>query len=215
MSKEKIHTVYKTNDGQRVPSVTTALGILAKNALIDWAWKCGVDGLDYKVVRDSAADVGTLAHYMILCHLRNEKPDTSEYSAKDIDLAENCLLSYFEWQKHHTMESIFVETPLVSETLRYGGTIDWYGKLDGEPTLIDHKTGKAIYGEFFYQLAAYKHLLQENGYPCNSVRILRIGKSEDEGFEERVITSTTNQFELFKHCLVIYELQKIIKREEK
>ncbi len=77
-NKTKIHTVYKTKDGQRVPSVTTILGILNKPALLDWAWRCGCDGINYKAIRDNAADIGTLAHYMIMTYLRGEKPDTSE-----------------------------------------------------------------------------------------------------------------------------------------
>ena len=91
-TKKKIHTVYKLADGSRVPSVTTALGILNKPKLLNWAWKCGVDGLDYRAVRDNAADIGTLAHYFILCHLKHETPDTSEYSQSDIDKAETCQI---------------------------------------------------------------------------------------------------------------------------
>lgn len=79
--KTKIHTVYKTADGKRVPSVTTILGILNKPALLDWAWRMGCEGQDYKAVRDNAGDIGTLAHYLILCHLKGEKPETQDYSA--------------------------------------------------------------------------------------------------------------------------------------
>lgn len=55
-SKTKIHTVYKLEDGTRVPSVTTILGILNKPALVEWAYQCGCQGLDYKAVRDQAGE---------------------------------------------------------------------------------------------------------------------------------------------------------------
>ena len=211
-AKTKIHTIYKLADGERVPSVTTILGILNKPALLQWAWQCGIDGLDYKEVRDNAADIGTLAHYMIMCHLREETPDVSEYSKADIDKAENCLLSYFEWEKGKKIEPIFTETPLISEQYQYGGTIDFFGKIDGQPTLLDFKTGKALYPEYFYQLSAYEQLLAEAGRLIEVTRILRIGRNEDEGFEERSIGKLDKQWELFLPCKKIYELQKEIRK---
>ncbi|MFW9991942.1 MAG: PD-(D/E)XK nuclease family protein [Candidatus Odinarchaeota archaeon] len=210
--KTKIHTVYKTRDGKRVPSVTTILNILNKPALIDWAWKCGCEGLDYKAVRDDAASVGTLAHYLIMCHLKKEKPDLKEYSQDDISRAENCLIKYWDWEREHPIKPIMVEESLVSEKYGFGGTIDCLAELNNEVLLIDHKTGRAIYHEMFYQLAAYKALLEENGHLIKNARILRIGRDENEGFEERVTKDLGGQWELFKHCLKIYKLQKEMRR---
>ncbi len=209
-NKTKIHTVYKLQNGDRVPSVTTALSILNKPALLAWAWKCGCDGIDYRAVRDNAADIGTLAHYLILCDIQNEKPDTSEYSAADISKAETCLLKYWEWKKVNPITPIFAERPLVSEQYRYGGTIDCLAQREdtGELVLIDFKTGKAIYSEYFYQLAAYEKLLAEAGHRFDKTMVLRIGRDEAEGFEVRDIGNLDKHFELFKHCLAIYRLQK-------
>jgi hypothetical protein len=74
--------------------------------------------------------------------------------------------------------------------------------------LIDHKTGKGIYDEMFYQLAAYRQLLSEAGHQVTSCRILRIGRDATEGFEERVMTDLTRQWKVFEHCLGIYELTR-------
>ena len=58
--------IYKTKDGKRVPSVTTITGRFKESGgLIWWAWDLGIQGIDYRKVRDSAADAGTLAHAMI------------------------------------------------------------------------------------------------------------------------------------------------------
>ena len=62
MPSQQIHTIYKKADGTRVPSATTYLGVLAKPALIHWAWELGVQGLDYRKVRDQAGETGTLGH---------------------------------------------------------------------------------------------------------------------------------------------------------
>ena len=210
--KTKVHTVYKLQSGERVPSVTTILGILGKPALIHWAWTMGCEGKDYRAVRDDAATVGTLAHYLILCYLKREAPDTSEYSAEDIDRAENALLKFWDWEKSHTIEPILVEASLISECYGFGGTIDFYGVVDGEETLVDFKTGKALYDEHFLQLAAYEQLLAENDYLVSAVKILRIGRDSDEGFEERSMGIMANQLEVFEHCRGIYNLQKAIKK---
>jgi len=213
-NKTRVHTIYKLNSGDRIPSVTTILGILNKPALLDWAWQMGTQGLDYKAIRDNAGDIGTLAHYLIICDLKGEEPDTSEYSAQDIEKAETCLIKYWDWHKGHRVEPLMLETPLISEQYQFGGTIDFFGSVDGQPTLLDFKTGKAIYPEFFYQLAAYEQLLAEAGQLIEVTRILRIGRNEDEGFEERTIGKLDRQWQVFLNCLSIYNLQKEIRRDK-
>lgn len=210
--KSKAHIIYKLEDGTKVPGVTTVLGILNKPALVIWANRLGLQGIDSSKYRDEMADIGTLAHQMILGYFKGEETDTSEYSKSQIELAENCLLSFWNWEKGHKIEVIMAEAPLISKEYNYGGTIDCFCKLDGQPTLLDFKTGKAIYPEFFYQLAAYEQLLAEAGQLIEVTRILRIGRDEDEGFEERSVGNLGEQFEIFKHCLAIYNLQKEIKK---
>jgi hypothetical protein len=213
MGKTRVHTVYKLKDGTRVPGVTTPLGILAKPALIHWAWDLGIQGIDYKKYRDETADIGTLAHYLILCHFRKETPDTSDYSDKQITQAENCLKSFFSWLEQNPLEPILIEEPLVSEMHRFGGTPDLLCRLNGDKCLVDFKTGKGIYPEYFIQLAAYKALIEEcTDHKINRCKILRIGRSEGEGFEERDIDSTEKEWEFFLHCLAIYNLKKELKK---
>ncbi len=206
--KSRAHIRYELPDGTKVPGVTTVLGVLNKPALVIWANRLGLQGIDSSKYKDEMADIGTLAHQMIVDYFKGEKTNTDEYSKSQIDAAENCLLSFWEWEKGHKIEVIFAETPLVSQEHGFGGTIDCFCKLDGQPTLLDFKTGKAIYPEFFYQLAAYEQLLAEAGYLIEITRILRIGRDADEGFEERSVGKLDKHFELFRHCLAIYNLQK-------
>ena len=210
--KVKVHTVYKNEEGVRVPGVTTALGILNKPALIHWAWDLGIQGIDYKVFRDDKADIGKLTHDMALCYEKGEEIDTSYYSQAQIDLAKICFAKNLDWRSRHKIESMFCEKQSVSEIYQYGGTLDNYCLLDGVPTLIDYKTGKAIYTEQFYQLAAYKNLLEEEGNKVNQCIILRLGRNEEEGFETKTMTDLSKQFEVFLSCLKIYQLTKEINK---
>lgn len=206
----KAHTIYKLQDGKRVPGTTTILGVLNKPQLVAWANRLGLEGIDSNKYTDAAARIGTLAHYLIQCDMTGETPDISEYGAMEIDKAENALISFFEWKKGKNIETIENEIPLVSEQYGYGGTIDCFCKIDDTYWLIDFKTCKSIYNEMLVQLAAYRQLLNENGFEVDKAKILRIGRDETEGFEERTVTDFTKYWEMFEHCLAIYKLQKEI-----
>lgn len=209
VSGARAHTRYYVN-GKRVPGVTTILGVLDKHALVKWANNLGLQGIDSSKYTDKLAQVGTLAHYLIECHLSGQKPDLTAYSPEQIDLASNSVLKFHAWEAEHTVEPIMTEAQLVSEQYRFGGTVDFYGLIDGVPTILDLKTSKAIYPEHIHQVAAYRWLLNEAGHPVEQVRVLQIGRDESEGFSERVLTVDELQphWEVFLHCRALYDLRK-------
>jgi hypothetical protein len=147
-NKVKAHTQYFSNNGDSVVGVTTVLSILAKPALISWANKLGLAGIDSTKYKDKMADVGTIAHLLVMHHLKGTTPDLSEYSQQDINTAQNCMKSFYEWEKVHKLEPIMLEIPLVSDIYGFGGTTDFIGKVDGTLELMDFKTGSGIYPEY-------------------------------------------------------------------
>lgn len=213
----KAHTRYYTTDGQLVPGATTVTGLLNKPQLIVWANRLGLQGIDSTKYRDKAADIGTCAHLMVQCYIANEKPDLSQFSQDTIDQAENALISFFEWEKSHKIEPVLLEKGMVSDNYLFGGTVDCVANLDGKLWLIDFKTGSGIYDEMGMQLAAYRKLLIEHGYVIEGCRILRIGRSEDEGFEDRIFDNRQleKQWEIFNHLLQVYHLKQEIKPVKK
>jgi hypothetical protein len=211
--RSKAHTRYVRANGELVPGVTTTLGVLAKPALVPWANKLGLAGIDVKNYVDVMAEIGKVGHDMICCHNMGVDFDAGNTPKDIIDKAENCLISYLAWEKGHKVEPILCEAQLVSEQYGFGGTCDMFATIDGIKTLIDYKTGRSLYVDYMYQVSAYFHLLQETGNPVEQCRILRIGRDETEGFSERVITlpEVKKAFELFLHALEIYKLQKTIR----
>jgi hypothetical protein len=212
MARTKAKAKYRTKDGLIVPGVTTILGILAKPALVPWANKLGLQGIEVGKYVDDKADIGTLAHAMILSHLKGEKTDTSDYSQKQIDQAENSFLSYLEWERGKKIEPVFVESSFVSEDCLFGGQPDFYGRVDGRRTILDFKTGSGIYDEHYFQLCAYESLLKEQGCDAERGIILNIPRTEDERFSEKTFYDFENGWRLFVHCLEIYNLKKKIGR---
>ncbi len=209
VKRARAHQVYKLN-GVTVPGVTTVLNVLNKPALVPWANKMGLAGIDTAKYVDALARIGTLAHHRLECHLTGHAPELDDYSPDELDKADNSLLSYFEWAKGHEVVPLLCEWQGVSR-MGFGGTVDCYAMIDGVLTLLDFKTGKAIYAEHLYQVAAYRQLLEEAERPVAQVMILQIGRAEDEGFSTRTVSDTTSHFEIFRHCLAIYQLQKIAK----
>ena len=58
--------IYRLKDGTRVPSVTTIISRFKESGgLVHWAWNLGMQNIDYRQIRDSAADAGSLAHAML------------------------------------------------------------------------------------------------------------------------------------------------------
>jgi len=207
--KTRIHTVKKTTEGHPVPSVTTVLGILAKPALIHWAWKLGIEGQDYRKVRDHAADVGTLAHYMIQCDIKGEKPDTSQYSAENLSKAETSYLAWLHWAEQHQLRAVAAEERLVSEHWGYGGTIDYVASDPaGKLWLIDYKTGSGIYPEMRYQIAAYVKLWEEvKASEINEKVIVRLDRDTGE-FEQHSLGDLDLAWSIFLGCLNLYRAIK-------
>ena len=206
ISRVKAHTRYITEDGKRVPGVTTILGVIAKPALVRWANKMGLDGIDTNKYVDRLADIGTLAHYLIQCKLTNVEPDLSTWSPEQLDKATNSVKSFDAWAGQHAIEVIDTELALVSEKYRYGGTVDILARVDGVEGVVDLKTSKAIYDEHLYQAAAYHQLARENGYKPKFIQILQIGRTEEEGFSVRYVAGrkVTPYRRVFHAALKLY-----------
>jgi len=205
--KVKAHVIYKLKDGTVVPGATTITGQINKPALVGWAAKKTREGKDYRAIAEEAKQIGILAHEMVRCELMGGEPDLADYSDNQIDKARNAMLKFLAYQDEYSLEPVLIETPLVSEKYRYGGTPDYYGKRMGVDTYLDWKTG-GVYPESYYQATAYWQLLIENGYPVKAVRILKIGRDESEAYEEYVVGALEQRWEGFMRLLEFYHINR-------
>jgi len=202
---------YRNAAGSIIPSVTTVLGELSKPALVKWANRLGLQGIDSDKYKDDLADIGILTHYLVMCRLADEVPDVSEYSPNQLASAQECYKKYLEWERKNPVRPIIVEEMLVSERYQFGGMPDLYGLCGKDFLLGDFKTNaRGIYPEMVYQVAAYRNLLRELGFFVTKAVILRIGRDDPEGFEERILTEAEMDagFEIFARCLDIYQIKK-------
>lgn len=206
----KAHQRYRVKQGFIVPGVTTIIGQLDKPALVPWAWKLGMQGLDYRKTVGQAANIGSIVHHLIECHLKNEKPYLDEYPLREVQMSQVAYAEFEEWWMQQDMKMIGSEVQLVSEKYRYGGTIDIVAcKVAADKIrLLDIKTSKGVYDEMRYQLAAYVYLWNENhpDQPIESSHIIHINKETGSiGFV--ALGNLDTEFQIFLHLRDIYELK--------
>ena len=154
---------YFLKDGvTRVPGVTTIIGKFKESGgLIWWAWDLGMKGLDYRKVRDDAANAGTIAHAMVENWIHGEDPNEVAGPEELLVKARNAFGLFLEWANQTRLKVTETEVGLVSEKYRFGGTLD--AMLIGDKfSLGDWKTSNAVYSDYLYQLAAYALLWEEN-----------------------------------------------------
>ncbi len=212
MPKTKAHQKYKLRDGTIVPGCTTVINSQLgwnKQTLIAWTRRESLAGNDPEKVKDKAAEIGTIAHYLIECHIKGVEADLAEYAKADIDKAENAFLAFLEYEKQHQFKYIKSELELVSESVKFGGTIDLIAEQNGEKYLIDFKTSNGVYDEHYIQVAAYYYMALENNVDVKNVVILQIDKN-DGSLHIHGVSKEKLEWgkEVFEHCRALYELKK-------
>lgn len=206
---------YYNAAGKRVPGTTTVIGRFKEaGGLIQWAYQCGLDGLDINQVRDDAADTGSTAHDLVHAHLLG-LPEPEQADSR----AQHAFLAYLDWRSGLDLKVVEAETPMVSEKHQFGGTPDLFATINGNLTVLDLKTANGIYSDYLIQVAGgYSLLWQEtHSGELRGVDLLRISKPkhpddpisfEHRHFSAEVFPIAQRQFLLF---LEAYQLDKRIK----
>ncbi len=196
--------IYHTADGQRVPGVTTVLGILDKPGLLRWYGKLGTAEAERQ--RDFAADLGTRTH------------DACESIAKGVDVLAGCSFDilphvekFSEWFTTRVERVLACEVEVISEQHRYGGRLDLAAVIDGENTLIDLKTSKAYDGkphpEWGAQVSAYASALWEtSGILCTRRMVVQLPSNQPGTLtvHELPRDEMRSDFSAFLACLQLY-----------
>ena len=210
MKKAKAHQRYKTSTGEPCVGVTTVLGVMNKPALVAWANRLGLDGYEVGKYVDALANIGTLIHYLIECDITGQEPVLGDYTANEIETAKEAFKKWTAWKSKVEFKLLGSELQVVSDTLKVGGTCDVYAEINGKKTVLDIKTSKACYSEQRTQVVAYAEIMKENGKEVDECRIIRIGRAENEGFDDILIGGEKLHWERFLACLNLYRANKNI-----
>jgi hypothetical protein len=158
--------------------------------------------------RDKAAEAGTLGHAFVEHELKGlPEPDLTGIPKDIIGRAEGCHLAFLEWRDRTKFKLIHSEIPLVSEKHRFGGCLDIGGGVT-DLELIDLKTGKGIYWNYWTQLGGYGILWNET-HPDNPIKGYNILNIHPDGsFSHDRKISLTGEMEIFLWTNKIFQKMK-------
>ena len=225
---------YKAADGKKIPSVTTILKIKDPGALINWAYK---QGREHGILEGQGQPapgglyegsdilaIGTCVHAMCEAWAKGGSPTEVLESSIEAATVVNrdtfraqaaSAYSAFEfWCKGTQLEIVDCEVKVISETHRYGGTLDFIGRLDGKLVLGDFKTSNGVWPEYLCQLAAYAKAYEETtgnridgGY-----HLLRFSKENGDFGHHYYPSLDDDAWPAFLHLRALYDLNERLKK---
>ena len=225
---------YKAADGKKIPSVTTILKIKDPGALINWAYRTGrehgvLEGQGQPAPSglyegSDILAIGTCVHSMCEAWVKGDDPllvlekaleeetvnDKTTFRAQ----AASAYSAFEFWCKGTQLEIVDCEVAVISETHRYGGTLDFIGKLNGKLVLGDFKTSNGVWPEYLCQLAAYAKAYEETtGHKIDGgYHLLRFSKENGDFGHHFYPSLDDDAWPAFLHLRALYDLNEKLKK---
>jgi PD-(D/E)XK nuclease superfamily len=162
-----------------------------------------------------AGDIGTEVHNLVEWTIRGQLMQKVGPSPKIRDAAQWAFMAWEDWQRSVKLKPIAVEQVVYSTKYGYAGTLDLLAEVNGVLTVIDWKTGKAVYSEAHLQNAAYRQAIREMGHgdPKQGI-VVRLPKNiEDPEFEAVVADDEVKSFETFLHVQELWKWMQVKDKE--
>ena len=137
-------------DGHTYKRVTSILKVIDKPGLLTWAAKLGL--AEMNKVMDTRSAFGTAVHKHCADILRGNVVNVDDFSDWEM---RDCVKSYLLWKDTVKLGDYQTEAVVYSKTYGFAGTTDFYGHINGHPSVLDLKTSKDVYVEAFLQVSAY------------------------------------------------------------
>lgn len=147
-----------------------------------------------------AGEIGTQIHQMIEWTLKTAIGTEAGPKPVVSDKAQHAVTAFEVWALSVNLKPVLIEKTVYSKAHGYAGTMDLLARVNGILTLIDFKSGKAVYPEAFLQSAAYSIALEEMGYvlPSSDALIIRLPKVDtDPGVEVVPVPPRDELFPVF------------------
>lgn len=203
----------------RLVSATTVLRPYGDSGgLVHSAWDYGMQGIDYRDAWGSEADAGTLCHKMIEHDIHGKpEPVWGNYSDDIIFKAQRSYEAYKQWTSQVNLTLGDTENSLISMEWLFGGTYD-VGEVNGEPAILDFKTGKGPFSNHLCQIAGAYSILRNENYPMEAkpkwFYLLRISKDDGSIHHHQWPSELAEVAEAqFKYLRILYETDKILNKK--
>jgi hypothetical protein len=168
---------YTSPSGKRLPSVTTVVGAMKKQAIMEWRNKVGE--VEANRISKLATGRGNRVHDLAERYLKNEKIDWVREMPDAVEMFRTLIPSVQRINNIH-----YIEQALWSERIGMAGRVDLIAEWDGVLSVIDFKTSKKIkqkedIQDYFAQCTAYSGMYEEHvGVPINQIVIVMAVENE-------------------------------------
>jgi hypothetical protein len=158
--------------------------------------------------KQKAAAIGTAVHAGIEWELRRQLGEDAGQAPHLPEVAAWAVESWKDWARSVNLEPVAIERTVYCLECGYAGTLDLYALVKGVLTVLDWKSGKAIYPEAFLQNLAYRHAATRAGLPSVQGLIVRLPKHLDDPAWEVMPVPAALTLEDFLAALRLWRWQR-------
>jgi CRISPR/Cas system-associated exonuclease Cas4 (RecB family) len=193
---------YFTPEGNAYPSITTVLGILGKEAIIEWRKRVGEEEAN-KVSRQ-ASTRGTAVHKLAEDYVDNKPDWKGKHMPANIATFNSIKPILDEKLDNIWMQEVF----LYSDKLKCAGQVDCIGEWEGVLSIIDFKTSRRVKKKeditnYFIQMCFYAAaFLERTGIAIKqAVVVMAVDDNEPLIFK-------VNTYEYLEHFIAVRKKYK-------
>ena len=154
--------------------------------------------------RQLASTIGTAVHAGIEWQLRTRLGEDAGPEPALPEAAAWAVESWKDWASSVALEPLAIERTVYCDACGYAGTLDLYARVKGVLTILDWKSGKAIYPEAFLQNVAYRHAAKRRGMPSAQGLIVRLPKLVTDPAWEVMLVPATLSIEDFMAAMRLW-----------
>ncbi len=158
--------------------------------------------------KQKAAAIGTAVHAGIEWELRRHLGEDAGPAPRLPEAAAWAVESWKDWARNVNLEPLAIERTVYCLACGYAGTLDLYARVKGLLTVLDWKSGRAIYPEAFLQNLAYRHAATGAGLPSAQGLIVRLPKHLEHPAWEVMPVPATLTLEDFLAALRLWRWQR-------
>ncbi len=167
----------------------------------------------YKTKSGDALNIGTLTHDWLEEAIKWKLGQGDAPKKPTHEGVINAVDAFRDWAGENDVEWISAEEKLYHREFKYAGTVDAIARINGEYCVIDWKTSKAVYPEYYLQVAAYAKAVEDmKGIAVDATYILRCDKHTGMFEAVRSIEPAISEnFKAFLGAKVLFHRMKELK----
>ena len=187
------------------PSVTTINAVFPKGVgfnkylTAQTSWESSQESLEEAGKRGTAVHLGTQAL---------EEGQTLKQETYPVDQWQ-MLIGFVNWYKEYSPKTLAIEFKVVSDKYKTGGTVDRIYQIGDQVIILDVKTSKKIWSNYWLQVAAYEKLVTETKkFPkISHLAILRLTPLRKTYYEYVLIDDWKEPWKAFQACQDIWRYE--------